>query len=91
MIICSCLLRFDLVGVSSLKGRRSVVNALKEKLKRLNLSLLDISSEYPKEAQIALVFLSPDALCAAQYRQKIEALLEKQFPEWPFVMEYEEL
>ena len=91
MIICSCILRFELIGVSSLKGRRSILNSLKEKLKKFNLSLLDISSEYPQEAELALVFLSPDKISAAQYREKIETLIERQFPQWPCEMEYEEL
>lgn len=91
MIICSCLLHLELFDIQSLKGRRIIVNSLKEKLKNsFNASVLDVSSEYPKEADIALVFLSPNALTAAQYREKIERFLEKQFPELNIDMEYEE-
>lgn len=90
MIICNCNIHLELFDVSSLKGRRSVVNSLKERLKRFNVSLLDISSEYPKEADIAFVFLSPDSLAAAQYREKIESHLHRQFPELDINMEYEE-
>lgn len=91
MIICSCIITFELPGVSSLKGRRSITNAIKEKLKQFNASVLDISSEYPKEAVIAVVFLSPGGADAAQYREKIEAMLERNFPEWHYDLEYEEI
>lgn len=90
MIICSCLLHLELIDAHSLKGRRQVVNRLKERLRRLNVSLLDISPEYPKEADIARLFLSPNALAAAQYRTRIEGLLEREFPELDIEMEYEE-
>jgi uncharacterized protein YlxP (DUF503 family) len=90
MIICSVLLHLELLDVQSLKGRRAIVNRIREKLKTFNVSLLDISSEYPKEADIAFVFLSPNTLTAAQYREKIEHFLEKNFPELNIDMEYEE-
>ena len=77
--------------VTSLKGRRSVTNSVKDKLKALNLSVMDISGEYAKEADIAFVFLSPNALNAAQYREKIEKMLEKNFSEYYYELEYEEI
>ena len=91
MIICNCTIHLDLPHVQSLKGRRSVTNALKEKLKSFNVSVLDISGEYPKEADIACAFLSPNARTAAQYRQKIEKMLERNFSEYPYEMDYEEI
>jgi uncharacterized protein YlxP (DUF503 family) len=90
MLICSCILSFALPEVSSLKGRRSFTNRCKEKLKALNVSVMDISSEYPKEAEFAVVFVTPDRLSAAQYRETILSLLERQFPEYPFEMSCEE-
>ena len=89
MTLCTLYLRFDLPEVHSLKGRRSLLNSLKERLKLFNVSLLDISGDYPKEAEIALAFLSPDSASAAQYRQKIEELLETRFSQWPCEIEYE--
>lgn len=91
MIICHCAIHFDLPHASSLKGRRSVTNSLKEKLRSFNVSVLDMSGAYPKEADIALVFLSPDATAAAQYREKIEKLLERHFSEYDYEMDYEEI
>ena len=91
MIICSCILHLELPHVESLKGRRSVTNSMKEKLKAFNLSVIDISAEYAKEADIAFVFLSPNSLKAAQYREKIEQMLERNFSEYHFELEYEEI
>ncbi len=90
MIVCTLYLHFELPDVHSLKGRRAILNSLKERLKTFNVSVLDISSEYPKEASVALAFLSPDALQAAQYRQKIETMLETRFPEYPCEIDFEE-
>ncbi len=91
MIICNCAVHLDLYDVSSLKGRRSVLNKLKEKLKSFNVSVLDISGEYPKECDVAFVFLSPSRLEAARYREKIENALLTLFPEYPLELDYEEL
>lgn len=89
MIICNCILHIELPYVHSLKGRRSVTSSMKEKLKAFNLSVLDVSGEYAKEADIAFVFLSPDSLRAAQYREKIEKMLEWNFSEYDFELDYE--
>lgn len=91
MIICNCVVHLDLYDVSSLKGRRSVLNKFKEKLKTFNVSVMDISSEYPKEADIAFVFLSPSRLESARYRDKIENALITIFPEYTIELDYEEL
>lgn len=81
----------ELHEVHSLKGRRSVLNSLKEKLKKFNVSLLDISGEYAKEADIAFVFLSHNARSAAQYREEVESMLERNFSEYFYELEYEEI
>jgi len=91
MIISNCILHIDLPYAHSLKGRRSVVNSMREKLKTFNLSVLDVSGEYVKEADIAFVFLSQNSLGAAQYREKIEKMLERNFSEYHFEVEYEEI
>jgi uncharacterized protein YlxP (DUF503 family) len=91
MTIYNCYLHFELPLINSLKGRRSVTNSLKEKLKSFNISVLDISGEYPKEADIAFVFLSPNSVSAMQYIQKIEKMLENSFCEYEFELEFEEI
>jgi len=91
MIICHCTLHLELPDAHSLKGRRSITNSVKERLKAFNVSVMDLSGEYPKEADIAFVFLSPDARSAAQYREKIEQTLERNFSEFSYDLEYEEI
>ena len=91
MLLYNCALHLELPHVHSLKGRRSITNALKEKLKAFNVSVLDISGEYPKEAEIAFVFLSPDSRHGAQYLQKIEAMIERNFGEYVWEVAYEVL
>jgi uncharacterized protein YlxP (DUF503 family) len=91
MIICNCILHLDLPQVVSLKGRRAITNSLKEKLKQFNLSLLDISGSYAKEADIAFVYLSPNPRTSSQYRNKIEQMLYRNFSEFIVDIEYEEI
>lgn len=91
MVITSCLLHLDLYDVESLKGRRRVINRVKDTLKQYNLSVIDISGDYAKEADIAFVFLSHHTLDASKYREKLELLLENLIPEYSVELEYEEL
>jgi uncharacterized protein YlxP (DUF503 family) len=79
----------ELPEVHSLKGRRSVLNSLKEKLKKFNVSLLDISGEYAKEADVAFVYLSHDSRAAAQYKEEIESMLERNFSEYYYELDLE--
>ncbi len=91
MVISNCILHLDLMDVVSLKGRRSVLNKFKEKLKSFNVSVMDVSSEYAREGDIAFVFLSPTSLEAARYREQIENALVRLFPEYSIDIEYEVL
>jgi uncharacterized protein YlxP (DUF503 family) len=91
MILSNCHLHMELPDVHSLKGRRSVLNSLKEKLKKFNVSLLDISGEYAREADIAFIYLSHDGRKAAQYREEIESMLERNFSEYFYELECEEV
>ncbi len=89
MVLCSVIVRFDLINISTLKGRRRVVNSIKDRLKRFNVSILDISGEYTKEAEIAMVFLSHSDQGVLNYLDKIEHFLYKNFGEYEFDIEYE--
>ncbi len=89
MVITNLIIEFDLPFIHGLKGRRAVINSIKEKLKKFNVSILDISGEYPKEAALAVAFLSPDEEKANSYVQKIENFLYKNFPEYFFNIQYE--
>jgi len=91
MIINNSILHIQLPQVHSLKGRRSITNSIKEKLKHFNVSVLDLSGSYAKEADIAFVFLSPNGLEASQYRNKIEKMLERNFSELDWELDFEEI
>lgn len=91
MIIFHCHIHLELPYVSSLKGRRSILSSLKEKLKSFNVSVLDVSGEYAKEADVAFAFLAHDARSGAQYKEKIEQMLERNFGEYMYELECEEI
>jgi uncharacterized protein YlxP (DUF503 family) len=91
MIIGNVLIRIDLPYVESLKGRRSVLNGIKDILKKLNVSVLDVSSEYPKEAELAVVYAAANEKLCAQVFQTIESQLEKRHPELQYDAELEML
>ena len=89
MVILNAYIDMNLPFAQNLKGRRAVLNSIKEKLKKFNLSLLDISGEYPKEATIAIIFLAANETSVQQQIQKIEEVLERYFPEVEFDISYE--
>ncbi len=89
MVIVNGYIDMVLPNVSSLKGRRAVLNAMREKLKKFNLSQLDISGEYPKEASIAFIFLASDEVQANRILTNMEQMLERSFPECECEMSYE--
>jgi uncharacterized protein YlxP (DUF503 family) len=89
MVIVSALLEFDLPYVHSLKGRRAFLNSIKERLKKFNISLLDLSGEYAKEASLSFVFLSHSEPMALSYLQEIEKALERFAHEAEFTLQYD--
>jgi len=91
MVIGNVLIRIDLPQVHSLKGRRSILNRIKDTLKKMNVSVLDMSSEYPKEAELAVVYAAANEKLCAQVFQTIENLLEQRFPELECEIELEML
>ena len=84
MVIVNLIADFDLPFVFSLKERRKIVNSIKDKLKKFNVSIIDISGEYPKEASIAIVFASHNEKLARETQRRIEEFLYKNFPEIEF-------
>ena len=89
MVIVNLIIDFELPFVFSLKERRKIINSIKDKLKKFNISALDISDEYPKEASIAIAFLAHNEKQAEEIRKKIEDFLFKSFPEIEFIFDYE--
>ena len=91
MVIGNVFIRIDLPYVESLKGRRSVLNGIKDSLKKLNVSVLDISSEYAKEAELAVVYAAANEKLCNQIFQTIEQILEQRYPELQCDIELEML
>jgi ACT domain-containing protein len=75
--------------IISLKGRRKILSSIKERMKKLNISLLDISGKYSKEGQLAAVFLILKEKEANEKIQKIDKLLQKFENEIEYEIEYE--
>jgi uncharacterized protein YlxP (DUF503 family) len=89
MVIVNMIADFDLPFVFSLKERRKIISSIKDKLKKFNLSIIDISGEYPKEASIAIVFAAHNEKQAGEIRKKIEDFLYRNFPEIEFYFNVE--
>ena len=89
MILAYIQITIDLPYTQSLKGRRKVINSIKEKLKKGNMSILDISGEYPKEASLAIALLSPTKEDFHKRLDFIESILDKFAGEIEYNIEYE--
>ncbi len=89
MLIVNLIVDFELPFVFSLKERRKIINSIKCRLKKFNVSILDISDEYPKNASIAIVFAAHNEKQAAEIQRKIENFLYKSFPEIEFYFDNE--
>ncbi len=91
MTLVYATLRIDLPFVHSKKERRAILNSIRERLRRMNCSILDLSGEYPKEAMVAAAFLSPDEQQALGKIEAIERMLQSRFPEIETDLTYETL
>jgi len=89
MILAYIQITIDLPYIHSLKGRRRVLNSIKERLKKGNLSILDISSEYAKEAAIAVALLTHNSRDLHKTIGFIESILDRFIGEIEYSLEYE--
>ncbi|WP_200763890.1 DUF503 family protein [Nitrosophilus alvini] len=89
MQIVNLLITLDFPYIQSLKGRRKILNSIKERLSKLNVSILDISSEYPKEGELAVVFLSLGEEYTHKKIQNIEKILNRYFSDIEYSISYE--
>ncbi len=85
MILVNMQISLYLPYATSLKGRRKVINSIKERLKKLNISILDVSREYVKEGELAIAYLSFNQKGVEQIEQSIEKVLDRYIGE----IEYE--
>jgi len=75
--------------VHSKKERRAIINHIVDKLRRLNISLLDSSGEYPHEALIVFTFIRSGKLSSDNTIVKIEDIILERVPEDHFTVEFE--
>ncbi len=89
MLVVRTLLHLALPYVHSLKGRRAILNSIKERFKRFNMAVADLSGEYPKEALIALLFFAADRDEMERKISHIEEILARFGGEIEYDIEYE--
>ena len=90
MLLVNMQIILSLPYAQSLKGRRKIVHSIKEKLKKHNLSILDLSREYVKEAELAIAFLALNQKEQAKKIETIEKLLDGYY-EIEYQIDYEVL
>lgn len=69
-------IKIDLHMTGGLKYRRKIANSIKDRLKKLNLSIIDISTEYSKEIELAVVYVSPTMEIKDSIKQAIVDILD---------------
>ncbi len=84
MVITSIVVDFEMMDALSLKDRRKVLNSIRDRLKKFNISFLDLSREYPKEVSFAVCYITHNEAMAKEIKQKIEDFLYKCFPQYQF-------
>ena len=89
MLIVYAIITINLPFASSLKGRRKIINSIKDRLKHQNIAVADLSSEYPKEAALALLFFAKSQNDANNKIAKIDNLLASFFSDIEYDIEYE--
>ncbi len=89
MLVVHALLHLKLPYVHSLKGRRAIIASIKDRLKRFNMAVADLSGEYPKEALIALLFFATDRDEIERKISKIEEILARFGGEIEYDIEYQ--
>ncbi len=89
MLIVHALLTLDLPYIHSLKGRRKILSSIKERLKNQNMAVVDLSGEYPKEGVVALCFFAANEQEANNKIEKLQKVLERQFLDLEFTINYE--
>lgn len=89
MLLINMQIIIDLPYIESLKGRRKIIHSIKDRLSRYNLSILDISSEYAKEAELAIAFLSLNQKELSKKIKSIENSLDKFIGEIEYEINYE--
>ena len=89
MLVVHARITLDLPYISSLKGRRKVLASIKDRLKRKNMAVADLSGEYAKEAVLAILFFASGHNDANNKIAALQSFLEENFPEATCTIDYE--
>lgn len=89
MVVLAGVIYLDCPQTYGLKGRRKILSSLKEKLRHMNLSVKDVSGEYPKEGAIAIAGVNLSANESRDMIEKIEKLLDVSIPDCRYELEYD--
>jgi uncharacterized protein YlxP (DUF503 family) len=91
MLLVNMQITLNLPYANTIKGKRRIVNSIKERLKNHNLSVLDVSNSYTKEAEIAVAFLALNNKEVSKKIDTIEHILDKFISEIEYFIDYEVL
>ena len=89
MVVVNMIVDLELPYAEGKKGRRAILNSIKDRLKNRNISLLDLSDEYPKHASLAIVYVSGDTVAAKKKIMTIEELIYQVDSSLVFDISYE--
>jgi len=89
MLLVNMQINIDLPYIESKKGRRKIVHSIKDRFSNHNLSVLDISGEYNKEATLAVAFLALNQKAVSQKIETIENILNRYLGEIEYELDYE--
>lgn len=89
MIILAIHLELELPFVHGLKERRKLLHSLKERLKKFNASVIDLSGEYPREGQIGVAVACGSEESAAGALEKIRRFMDSEAFEYEYTIQYE--
>lgn len=77
MLITLLEIHIELFEANGLKYRRKITNSIKDRLKKSNISILDNSTEYAKEIELAVIYLSANTDIKEKTKKSINDILEK--------------
>lgn len=88
-MFCIGSVSLTLPFVSSKKQRRSIINQVLDKIKRLNISTMDSSGEYPHEGLLMFSFVKADNESIKRTINKMEDILFETLSDDNFDINYE--
>lgn len=89
MVILAVHLELVLPFVHGLKERCKLLSSLKERLKKFNASIIDLSGEYPREGQLGMVLACGSEKSAVGVLERIRLFLDLEAFEYEYTIQHE--